>query len=381
MNIILILILFIRFYIWIVLFFLFLRFFFKPKLLITSLIIVLLLLIPSLYKLITDTQSTSLFKDTIKTIKYLTPFFCFLFFVEFHKNANDKASHKLMQLVQFSYIILVANIYLKYIGLGYPAYEHGDIGSKGFFFAGNELSALLIILSAIVGFRLWLHGKKKNYYLFLIFNLLTALTISSKTAILGIILVFFAIPFQKKSLKLKNLFLLATSTVVLLPILLLLSWKFIQNSNLILRIQYFYEKFDLATFILSSRNVFLKNSYETYLHEYSITEKIIGVGNTKYELLNDNKVVEMDVVDIFFTYGFIGLFIFTIMIFFLLVQAKRMSKIAHRPYGGFVFLLAIVLLLISTIAGHVFGSGMSAVFIGLLFSLMYVKKRVPRLWS
>ena len=33
-----------------------------------------------------------------------------------------------------------------------------------------------------------------------------------------------------------------------------------------------------------------------------------------------------------------------------------------------------VLLLISTTAGHVFSSGMAAVFIGLLFSLMFIKK-------
>lgn len=365
-----------QFYKLLILFTLFFRFLLTLRLLIASFLITLCLLLPSLFQLLTESSDSFLFADLVKISKYLTPFFCFLFFVEFIKKKDESAHLKLIKLIRFSYMILVVNIFVKYIGLGYPAYEHGDIGSKGFFFAGNEISALLIILSSILAFTIWEKGNKKQYYLFLALNLLAGLTISSKTAILGIILIFFAIPFQKRSFKINKLLLLVTSSIVFLPILFLLSWKFIQNSALILRIQYFYEKLDLWTFILSSRNIYLKNAFENYLYEYNTVEKIIGVGKTKYELLNDFKVVEMDVVDIFFTYGFLGLFIFIIIITFLLVQARRFSMKSEYLYGSFIFLMVIILLIISTLAGHVFGSGMSAVFIGLLFSLMYLKKDV-----
>ncbi len=363
-----------QFYKFFILVFLFIRFFFKPKLLITSLLIGLLLLTPSIYQLLTDDQSSFLFKDIIKITKYLTPFFCFLFFVEFIENSNDYANRKLMQLVRFSFTVLVINIFLKYVGLGYPSYEHGNIGSKGFFFAGNELSALLIILSSILGFKLWLNGKKKSYYLFLIFNLLAGLTISSKTAILGIILIFFAIPFYKKAFNPKKLIALVASLVVFLPLVFFASWKFIQNSALILRIQYFYDKFDFWTFISSSRNTYLQNSFETYWRDYNILEKLIGVGQTKYEYLNGHKVVEMDIIDIFFAYGFLGIILFIIMLIYVIVQAKRFSKTSDRPFASLVLLMVAILMIISTIVGHVFGAGMSAVFIGLLFSLMYLKQ-------
>ena len=347
------------------------RFTLTLRLLITTFIITFCLLIPSLYQLIVGSEGSYLFIDFITLSKYLAPFMCFLFFVDMLKRNGEIVFRHLIMLVQFSYVVLMLNIFVKYIGLGYPAYKSGGIGTKGFFFAGNEISALLIILSSILAFNIWKRGFKTKYYLFLGINLLAGLTISSKTAILGILLVFFSIPFQGKSLRLKKFLPLVAGTIALVPVAFFLSWKFIQNSSLMVRLAFFYKELDVWTFILSSRNVFLANSYETYLTKYNLVEKIIGVGQTRYEYINDQKVVEMDIVDIFFAYGIFGLVIFLFMLYFLLVQAKRFSRSNKYPFANFVYLMTLVLLLISTLAGHVFGSGMSAIFLGLLFSLMY----------
>ncbi|MBU2974886.1 O-antigen ligase family protein [Zobellia sp. B3R18] len=350
------------------------RFLFTVRLLISTLIITFLLLIPSIYQILHDPEGSSVFLDLIKVTKYITPFICFLFFVNAFKHSRDKIYPLSLSLVKVSYFILILNIFVKYLGLGYPAYKNGGMGSKGFFYAGNEISALLIILCSILAFVIWEQGNKTKYYIFLFINLLGGLTISSKTAILGILLVFFIIPFQGKSLKIKRFIPLITATIALLPIVFFLSWKFIQNSSIMLRFQYNYDQLDIWSFILSSRNVFLVNSYETYKNEYDFIEKIIGVGETKYEYLNDFKVVEMDIVDIFFTYGFIGLATFLLMIYFVFLQSKKFSRCNDRPFANLVTMMVLILLLISTLAGHVFGSGMSAIFIAVLFSLMYVKR-------
>jgi len=365
-----------QFYKFFIISFLFCRFLFTLRLLLLSLLVSLLLLTPSIYQLTIDFDKTPLFSELIKISKYLTPFFCFLFFVELIKNRKEYAYSKLMQLVRFSYRVLVINIFIKYLGLGYPAYEHGNIGSKGFFYAGNELSALLIVLSAILGFKMWTLEKKKKYYLFLVLNLLAGLTISSKTAILGIILVFFTIPFLDKSFNIKKFAALTVSILLFLPLVFFASWKFIENSALILRIRFFYDKLDFWTFVLSGRNTFFENSYKTYSENYSLLEKIIGVGRAKYELLNNNKIVEMDIIDIFFSYGVLGILIFVAMFVFLILQSKRFINTSNYPYSRLVLLMIIILMIISTIAGHVFGAGMSAIFIGLLFSLMYFKRSV-----
>ena len=363
-----------QFYKIIIIIFLLIRFFFTIRLLISTIILIFLLSISSMYQIIFNLEGSDILLDLIKATKYITPFICFLFFVNAFKYSRDKIYPLTLSLVRISYLILVLNIFTKYIGLGYPAYKNGGMGSKGFFFAGNEISALLIILCSIIAFQLWNKKQKIKYSIFLIINLLAALTISSKTAILGIILVFLIIPFQDKSLKLKKFIPLLGCSIVLLPLTLLFSWQFIKNTAIIIRIEYFYRELDFWTFLLSSRNVFLENSYYIFKNNYNLIEKVIGVGPSKFEYLNDFKVVEMDIMDIFFTYGFLGLIIFISLIAFILLQANAFSKSGRYPYSKLVSMMVIILLVVSTLAGHVFGSGMSAAFIGLLFALMYIKE-------
>ena len=356
---------------------LFFRFIFSLKLLSTSLILTIMLTLPSIHQIFFFHGKTMFIPDLIKISKFLMPVYCFLFFTEYLRQASKSKEQLLFKLINFSYWLLVINILVKHIGLGYPAYDYGDIGTKGFFFAGNEISALLIVLSAIKGYKLWMNSKKLYFYLFLALNLFAGLTISSKTAILGIILIFLAIPFINRFFKVKKLLLLFGSVLLLLPIVVFASWQFVLNSTLILRLQFFYEKLDFWTFILSSRNLYLRNSWEIYKNNYSITEKIIGVGQSRYEIINENKIVEIDVADIFFAYGAIGLLIFLFILLFLMAQARKYSKTGNYPYARFVFFMIPLLFFISSLAGHVFGSGMTVVFLGILFSLMSLKETNP----
>ena len=55
------------------------------------------------------------------------------------------------------------------------------------------------------------------------------------------------------------------------------------------------------------------------------------------------------------------------------MQSLKFKRTGINDYASFVFLMIIVLFFISGTAGHVYSSGMSAVFIGLLFSLMFLK--------
>ena len=147
--------------------FLFFKFLFKPKLLLFSLGVTFLLFIPSLYQSIKLLNVGFLFEDIIKISKYLAPLFCFLFFVDYIKRADEIGIRKLIRLVQFSYLVLAVNILLKYVGLGYPMYEFGNIGSKGFFYAGNEISALHLVLYAMLAYHLYeIKKAKTSFFLF-----------------------------------------------------------------------------------------------------------------------------------------------------------------------------------------------------------------------
>jgi len=330
-----------------------------------------ILLIPS----VLNFSFKDLFKDVIKIFRYLMPVLSFFFFKEVFLSQNKKTINLIFKLVLSSYVIFVFNILLKYIGLGYPMYTFNNVGSKGYFYAGNETSAVLIILSSILAYKLWHLEFKKKYFVFILFNVFVGLTISSKTGVLGVFLVGSLIPLlnYKLTLSLKKIKYFFVVFGLLLPVFAKVFWFFYKSSKLSLRINYFWDKLDFITFIFSHRNVFFKKMWNTYSKEYSFVEKLIGVGQQKYELLNKG-IIEIDIIDFFFAYGIVGVIIF-LMIFSLLLYAvvlKKKNKI--NIYAKFVYLMIFILLGISTIAGHVFGSGMAAIFIGLLFSLMYYKK-------
>jgi hypothetical protein len=335
-----------------------------------------LMSIPSIVQALLHLNTSILFTDFIKVSRYLMPLIVFLFFKKIIIRGRKSEMILIFKLVQFSYLIFVLNILLKYIGLGYAMYPNGDFGSKGFFFAGNETSALLIILSAIIGYNIFRKEKKLRYFLFFLFNLFIGLTISSKTGTLGILLVFLFIPMKRFRLKIRLRYLksIIISTILIVPIVVILTWKFIVASPVFKRLDFFWRELDFLTFIFSNRNNFFEKSWNVYLEKYNFIEKIIGVGQTTYESLNGDSIVEIDIADIFFAYGFVGLLMFVLIMFMTYYQAIKFRATINYPFAGLVSLMILILLGISTIAGHVFSSGMSAVFIGLLFSLMYYKK-------
>lgn len=349
----------------------------KPNSFIVSLSLIVLLVLPTIYQLfkLNDFVEINIFSDVVKVFRYIMPVLSFLFFVPLLKGNNQYTNKVLFRIIFFSYIILAGNVFVKYIGFGYPMYEFGDIGSKGYFYAGNEISALLVILSSIIAFNLWREKKKGLYVLFFLLTVLVGLGISSKTGLFGVIITFLLIPLRPISFKtrLGNIFITSIIILITIPFILYFAWGYIKTTEMFVRLVYFYDKLDLLTFVFSSRNIYLSDAFNVYMQEYNVIEKLIGVGQTKYEYLNDGKIVEIDIVDIFFAYGIVGVGLFIILFWFLLTQAKRFAKSRKYPYAGFIYLMLLILLAISSTAGHVFSSGMAAVFIGFLFSLMYIK--------
>lgn len=338
---------------------------------------VLLLFLPSIWVVISKFELQHLGPDLIKVFRYMTCMISFLYLKDFIQRRGNYAIRKLIQVLYFSYILIAISIFLKYIGLGFPMYQFGNLGSKGLFSAGNEVSVLMLIVSSIVAFHIWKEKKVLYYALFFIFNLALGLAIGSKTASIGSLILLSLIPLHRPSLRFnfKRFIKISLLIVTAVPIIIYFSWQFITSSDLYIRIFYFYNKFDFYTFFLSNRNIFLQEAFQVYLHQYSLVEKLIGVGETNYYFLNDETTVESDVFDIFFAYGVIGLISFILLITWVYVQFKRFGRnIKKYPYANFGFLMLVFLILISTLAGHTFSSGMAAPFIGLALALPYFKK-------
>lgn len=332
----------------------------------------------SIYQIFKLGQISHLFPDLIKISKYLTIILSFNFFSNYFQ--NNRGEKIIFQIVYISYTVVIINILLKYIGLGYPMYEHGDIGSRGFFFAGNEISVLLLILSAIIGKRLWVLNNRFLYFIIGILTVFTALTISSKASMIGAIIILLIIPIKRpklNSINLKSFLKYSLSILTIVPLVIIIAWSLIKNSKVYERFTYFYEELDFLSFIYSNRNIFFSKYLEIYKGQYNLLEKFIGVGQTAYEKLSEMQTVEIDIIDILFAQGIFGATIFLSLITYVLLQSLKLSFIRDYNYANFTFFMCLLLFAISSFSGHTFNSGMAGPFIGLTFALMCIKGNEP----
>jgi hypothetical protein len=160
----------------------------------------------------------------------------------------------------------------------------------------------------------------------------------------------------------------------LLPLGLYIIVEYLKKSDVMQRLSYFWNELDIYTFILSNRNTFLFDFIEIFKKEYNIIEMIIGVGQSTFETLNNNHIIELDFFDIYFAYGIIGILLFLFYISFLLIQSK-IKSLNRKTYlfSSYSKYIALFLIVLSFLSGHIFNSGMAAIYMGCVFSLMYYK--------
>lgn len=351
------------------------RLYFVPKTLDLILILLGCLFLSSVVQSVSTFDFTFLFNDFIKVSKYLTPFIAFLFFKKLVEEQDEFLMNKLFRWISFSYWVLAFNIFIKLFHLGYSMYEN-EIGTRGFFYAGNEVSALLLILASILAYKYWvIENQKFKFLLFLFFNLFLGVLISSKTGILGIALIFVLIvsDLNKINIKLKTIKMILVSATIIIPLVLYFTYKSILKSPVMVRFEYFWEKLDLVTFIFSSRNIFAEKMFGFYEVDFTVIQKIIGGGQFYYETKLGH-IIEIDILDIFFAYGYLGAIIFCLFLALTIIYSYFLKQNPANEYARLTYIMSIMLFFVSSIAGHVFNSGMAGIFIGFLFSLMFYKR-------
>jgi hypothetical protein len=344
-----------------------------------------LLLLPTVFQIISSFNLNITFSDCFKVIKYLASVLAFFYFRTIFKNKGYLLKW-IYRWMLFSLLVLVINIFLKLFGLGFPMYvldalERGskgiDIGSKGFFYAGNEVSAVLIILSSFLMYWYQLFDKKILFIFIGILAVCTGLFITSKTAILGTIFTLFYFSLfnpNRNGISIKKVLSYFFFLFIITPLSLYIILDYLKSSDIMQRFAFFWKELDIYTFILSNRNTFLFDFFEIFKKEYNIIEMIIGVGQSTFETLNNDHIIELDFFDIYFAYGVIGVFLFLSYISFIVIKSKLKSinkkMFIFSPYTGYI---SILLILLSFLSGHIFNSGMAAIYMGCVFSLMYYK--------
>lgn len=303
--------------------------------------------------------------NSILTIFYLPSIIIFL------NKVNIDKKYFNLKIVMFTYLIYLNLIIVPYL-FKYGNYANnfyeGKNGFYGLFYGGNEISNILVIMLPLVIEYL---VQEKNYFLIgltFIELLLCIYLVGTKTLILGsiIISIYFLFKYLRpayKSLDNKKkyplwtlLILLIIGTIILLP-------KMAVTKNIIRAINYYgfnlnniFSLNGLDKLIFSSRLEVLGKVINLYLNS-PLINILMGLGKS---YVSTFKGIEIDIFDIFFSIGIIGILVYGYLCL------KNIKDVKLKGIYLFTFILSIM---ISLVTGHILNTPNVSIYVGLLFCL------------
>jgi hypothetical protein len=270
-----------------------------------------------------------------------------------------------LDLVKIGFIYLLFIAIPSILGLGFNSYTQGKIGCVGWFNSGNEISAILSLLTPFMIYYLFTDNKWYKKIILIILICYTYFIIGSKIIVLSLIIsvIFNIILFIKTNKIAKNKIYFGLGTVILLivsGIYLIPKTNFYYNMVIHLNYLGIHSFKDIFTynfinrFIFSDRLTYLNSTNLNYIWSKPI-EKILGLGfiesfGTDYVYI---KAIEMDIFDIFYRTGIVGTIIILWPIIYSLKSLKLKSNILENKELKFSIIFGFI---ISTIVGHTLSS-------------------------
>ncbi|MBZ5486431.1 O-antigen ligase family protein [Halomonas aquamarina] len=280
---------------------------------------------------------------------------------------------KIVNLMLFYFFVMAVNVALGVAGVGESQYA-GGIGGKGFIIAGNEMSYLMLASASVVLFHT---SIKKNVWIliavflaFFLFFLMKA----TKAAMLGVLLIFFFSLVFNGFFKVKRLPVIYGTGLLVGLAALVLGYQFIQSTGLLDRIQYLYKLHDgFWGALLSGRVAFVQDAFYQVISHFNVADAVLGIGVDELRRIRGS-IVEIDVIDVFITFGLVGPIIFYLpWIMGLFWSVGLMSK--NLKNGACFVLLLLTLIGVSLTAGHVVNSGIASSATAFLMYYIYLNKR------
>lgn len=303
--------------------------------------------------------------NSILTIFYLPSIIIFL------NKVNIDKKYFNLKIVMFTYLIYLNLIIVPYL-FKYGNYANnfyeGKNGFYGLFYGGNEISNILVIMLPLVIEYL---VQEKNYFLIsltFIELLLCIYLVGTKTLILGsiIISIYFLFKYLRpvyKSLDNKKKYSLWTLLILLIIGTIILLPKMAVTKNIIRAINYYgfnlnniFSLNGLDKLIFSSRLEALGKVSNLYLNS-PLINILMGLGKS---YVNIFKGIEIDIFDIFFSIGIIGILVYGYLCF------KNIKDVKLKGIYLFTFVLSIM---ISLVTGHILNTPNVSIYVGLLFCL------------
>ncbi|MGQ8821769.1 hypothetical protein CN575_12720 [Bacillus wiedmannii] len=352
-------------------------------------------------------------KFILKSVYPIVLLFGYIIALKELKN-NDYAFHKIITYFLYATLILsISIIAAMATGTDFPSYPNSKIGSRGWFFAGNDLSSIFAIMFPIVvlySVHKTTSFSKAYYWIPTVVAMYASIMIGTKVGYgaivitLGIALFFLFIEYMIHRKKEGKGFTYLVNTVVAAVVLgglLVLTPQTPIAKNMTIHLQiYEYKKSvqeeqdrkegkvvteeeheqgeltdsEMKSLIYSDRDKFLK-VYKQYYKEAPLSQKLFGMGYAG-NYTTKMKLVEMDFHDLFFAFGIVGflmyllpLLYFGIKIFIrIITNFKKLFSVKHM-------LLASTLVLslgIGFMSGHVLTAPAVSIFFVVILAYLIV---------
>ncbi|MFC0525295.1 O-antigen ligase family protein [Pontibacillus salicampi] len=335
----------------------------------------------------------------IKTVYVLMMLIIYYFvFQSLSKRTNWRNSVQKYVFISMS-IIGVVMVVSSITGTGKRSYDAlAKEGHSGWFFAANELSAILAMGFSVMllYFMRQSNIKTKLLYIPLLLSAIWGiLTVGTKVGLGGLLMVLgfgsliaFVDIWKKKQ----------WSNAIIVPLLLAGTIAIIPFSAIGNNLGYTVTKMqegngadgtdpatgedgsidgpdrtEQAKELLSGRNDFLRDKINQF-EEANISQKTLGMGRGgNYE--DVPKLVEMDFIDWFFNYGVLGIIILALPIaFFGITIIKHLIETRFKVFDGETLLIGIAVGLglgTAFLAGHVLSSPASGIYLVLFLAYLH----------
>ena len=312
-----------------------------------KIILILLLLVPVFYAIHISKSDLDLTTELASIIKIFYYFISCLFF--FSIRNNQELYKYVVLILKIGFITISFNVICGLMGYGDYTYKALQYGVKGFIYAGNEMSFLLVLLTSLLVWVYRLYSIK--VYFLLVISLFLGVCIATKSAIIANLIILITYMVVMNKVKIYHFLIGSICLFFIIP-------HVIQSDFFAANIERFNNS-SIIDFMSSSRLDYfdyiwssIKNiNLDVFLFGYGRTYiKSFGIGGT-----------EMDIVDIFLWHG--AIFVILVVAFILIVYKSMMySKYKDKSYLIITFTLIIMM---SMFAGHIITSGMISPVLGL----------------
>lgn len=245
-------------------------------------------------------------------------------------------------------------------GIGFSTYI-GDLGNKGFYFAGNEISVLMIMIVTLSIQKVRTETTLINF-LNLILNIISIFLIGTKTVYIAVIILLITTMYTGKITDRKIL-----SIILFVPMGVFSIWYVFTHMEFFRQVigawrwRYTYQGSGMLDFLLSGRGSYLEKAFHLAYSEKAFSHFVTGLGAN--QVVNQmNALVEMDLIDLLLWFGII------VTVFIIIVYGSYLKQAIHLKNP--VYIVGISLVYVTSIAaGHV----MFAPMVTIVFAVLYLK--------